>query len=286
MISKEIVFEHIHLILFFGILAALSHWFSKTRGFFSLPKARFPEKLCRVQGKHVVFAFGIYLFTALFVAPTLARLFFSKKLPALETAVFLQLISVSLILVFFGLFTRMEGSLLFQRIWIGEQEKPRLLRDFALGLVFWFIAFPAVVVVGECADLLIYLFFRVESYEQVAVHFLKTTLGSPLLLSLALFTIMVLAPLIEEWLFRGFLQNFLRDRFGRWPSIFLSALGFALFHLSGAQGWGNLSLALSLFSFSFYIGFIYEKQGTLLAPIGLHMAFNTISSLRILLYTN
>jgi membrane protease YdiL (CAAX protease family) len=282
--SQDLIFEHLQLILIFGLLTALAHWYAKSKGWFSFSKEAHAEPSCQIKGLQVLCAFGIYLITSLLIAPLLTRAFLMRTgFSPLVVAGFLQLSSVVIILLLFTLFTLLQGKPLMERIWFGEQKKPHLLRDFFLGIKFWFIAFPLVVVIGQLSDLLIYALFRVESYEQVAVRFLKTTLDSPVLLVFALLIILAIAPIIEEWLFRGFLQGFFRDRFGKKTAIFLSSLCFSLFHLSGSQGWGNISLALSLFTFSFYLGFLYERQGTLLAPIGLHMAFNTVSSIRILL---
>ncbi len=153
--------------------------------------------------------------------------------------------------------------------------------DLFLGALAWFLAFPAVAAIGQVCDLLIYWLFNVESYEQVAVRFLRMSLGSSYLLPVALLTILVLAPVIEEWLFRGFLQTWFKQHLGRKAAILLTSLAFALFHLSASQGMGNIPLATSLFLFACYLGFLYEKQGSLFAPIGLHMAFNAVSSLRI-----
>ena len=137
-------------------------------------------------------------------------------------------------------------------------------------------------VVGQTADLLLYVLFGFEGYEQVAVQYLKMTLTSPLLLSVALFTVIITAPVIEEFLFRGFLQNYLKRYLGKKAAILSSSLCFALFHLAPSQGLGNISLAISLFIFACFLGFIYERQKSLFASIGLHMTFNLVSTLRIL----
>ena len=58
---------------------------------------------------------------------------------------------------------------------------------------------------------------------------------------------------------------------------------FALFHFSSLQGVGNVSLILTLLVFGGFLGFIYERQSSLFASIGLHMTFNVASTLRILI---
>lgn len=158
-----------------------------------------------------------------------------------------------------------------------------ILYDFGLGWAVWFISFPAVAAIGELGDLLIYLFFKVEHYEQVAVRFLKMALTEPSVLIIAFLLIVFIAPAIEEFLFRGVLQNYFKRHVGSKAAILLSALCFAAFHFAPSQHAGNIPLLLSLFTFACFLGFLYEKQCSLFAPIGLHMAFNTISALRILI---
>jgi membrane protease YdiL (CAAX protease family) len=96
-------------------------------------------------------------------------------------------------------------------------------------------------------------------------------------------SVVIFAPIIEEFLFRGCLQNYLKLHFGTKAAIQLSALCFALFHLTPSQGIGNFSLAVSLFLLGLFLGFLYEKQNSLFASVGLHMTFNTVSALRIIM---
>jgi membrane protease YdiL (CAAX protease family) len=67
-------------------------------------------------------------------------------------------------------------------------------------------------------------------------------------------------------------------------AIIFSALCFSLFHLAPSQGIGNISLVASLFLFALFLGFIYERQASLFASIGLHMTFNAVSTVRILFF--
>ncbi|MFI5334114.1 MAG: CPBP family intramembrane glutamic endopeptidase [Chlamydiales bacterium] len=287
-ISHEILFEHLHLILLFGFFGLLLNWIAKRNGFFILPlqEDRPPFHL---RGMQVIAPFGIYLLVSLLLAPVVVRttsVLFATKVQAdpMFFAGMLQLSSLIVILGGLTLYASKQDRGTMRNIWMrGEMSKSRFISDLFLGALTWVIAFPLVVLIAQICDLLLYLFFGVESYEQVAVRFMKTALGSPPLLTAALLTIIVAAPIIEEWLFRGFLQTFFRKYLGTKAAILLSAFSFALFHLSTSQGWGNVSLALSLFTFACYLGFIYERQRSLFAPISLHMTFNTVSALRILL---
>jgi membrane protease YdiL (CAAX protease family) len=66
-------------------------------------------------------------------------------------------------------------------------------------------------------------------------------------------------------------------------AIVFSSICFSAFHFSFSQGIGNISLLFSLFVFALFLGFIYERQGSLFASISLHMTLNIVSVARILL---
>ena len=104
------------------------------------------------------------------------------------------------------------------------------------------------------------------------------------MLAVALFTILIAAPIIEEFLFRGCLMTYLKRYMPPKGAITLSALCFSLFHFAPSQGFGNISLVASLFVLALFLGFIYERQASLFASIGLHMTFNAVSTFRILFF--
>jgi hypothetical protein len=157
-----------------------------------------------------------------------------------------------------------------------------ILRDLETGLIFWFLAIPVVTSVTYFAELLTSLIATPTNKEQVAVRFLKESLGNPLTSSVAFFSIIIAAPLFEEFLFRGILLSYLRTKLGVYSSIFLSALIFSLFHFSPSQSIENISLLLTLFVFGSYLGFVYLKTRSLYASILLHVTFNSISVIRII----
>lgn len=161
-------------------------------------------------------------------------------------------------------------------------EKKAWHKDLGIGVISWLVSFPVVALVGALGDAAIAYFFNVQEYEQVAVRFIKKVAPYPGYLYLILFSVMIAAPLIEEFLFRGCLQNWLKKRLGFTPGLILTALSFALFHMSASQGAGNIPLFLSLLVLGLFLGFLYERQGSLFAPIGLHVAFNALSALRLI----
>ncbi len=269
----------VFLVALFGIAA---NWLAYKKGFYKLTPTAAPI----VFLKNIIAVFAIYLAMMYLVAPFVGNILFTLSRPMPPPAAmlsFLQFLLMSVMILLFYWYSQSLGKGFFRPVWKNYSAlnaKPVYV-DIGLGMLTWILSFPVVVVVGELMDMFIYLTFGVENYEQVAVRYLKTTLGSPSQLLFALLTILVLAPAIEEFLFRGCLQTFFKRHLGTKSAILLSSLCFALFHFATSQGVGNISLIISLFVFACFLGFIYERQSSLFASIGLHMTFNLASAVRI-----
>lgn len=284
-------FDYFQTIFFFGLLGVVFVWVAKSYGLFHLPPAR-DKRTNPVKLSTLLVCFVIYLGITMLIAPVLAKgietsyAFFSHK--DVPTSVFsiLQLILLLAIFGLFYLYCNAQGPHVFQWIWKDQSIPHRKSAgtDFLMGILLWIVSFPLVVAIGQLVDMLLTLFFQFEGYEQVAVRYLKTTLESPLPLTLALFTILIAAPIIEEFLFRGLLQSYLKKHMIPKKAIVLSALCFSLFHYAPSQGIGNISLVATLFLFALFLGFIYERQASLFASVGLHMTFNAVSTFRILFF--
>jgi len=107
----------------------------------------------------------------------------------------------------------------------------------------------------------------------------------PLRILIYITTIMV-APVLEEMLFRGMFQtmirSFLESRFSNieyrnraWLSILISSGLFAMVH-ANAGHWP------ALFILSLCMGYSYEKSGSLFRPIFIHSFFNSIAIISVL----
>lgn len=286
--------DYLHSIILFGIIAAILLWIAKSRGYFALPYSVGKEKPSHVNFKTVFAVFAIYLGMTMLVAPMAAYLVNTtyttilKRKPPLVAIGWVQLFALAGIFLLFYLFSLSQGVEKFKKIWKDwsiPHPKP-VLTDVLMGVVSWFIAFPLVIAVGQLTDMLLYYFFGFQNYEQVAVHYLKKALHSPPMLVVALFTILLAAPVIEEFIFRGCLQTFFKRYMSPVKAILVTALCFALFHFAPSQGVGNISLVATLFTFAFFLGFIYERQASLFASIALHMTFNFVSTMRIIFFND
>ncbi len=86
----------------------------------------------------------------------------------------------------------------------------------------------------------------------------------------------LIVPIAEELLFRGVCFRALRGAFSIRAAIVLQALLFAGFH-------GNMLQVLYVFPVAIVLGLVYEWSGSLVAPILLHIAFNSANELVALL---
>jgi membrane protease YdiL (CAAX protease family) len=81
----------------------------------------------------------------------------------------------------------------------------------------------------------------------------------------------VIAPVVEEMLFRGLIQTTVRSYSRRpWLAIAITAALFAGVHANGTHWPALFVLALGL-------GYSYEKSGSLFRPIFMHALFNGIT---------
>ena len=85
------------------------------------------------------------------------------------------------------------------------------------------------------------------------------------------FVAVVVAPLIEETIFRGLFQTTLRSYLGRpWVAIIVTSVLFTAVH-------ENLTHWPALFVLALGMGYSYEKTGSLWRPIFMHAIFNGMS---------
>jgi membrane protease YdiL (CAAX protease family) len=97
-------------------------------------------------------------------------------------------------------------------------------------------------------------------------------------------TVIVIAPFSEELLFRGMLFRSLRARMAFPVAAGISAVAFGAVHwVPGAQ-WQNATLLVSVMcSVGFGLAYLYERRGTIVAPMAAHATFNVIGFVAIVL---
>jgi uncharacterized protein len=90
---------------------------------------------------------------------------------------------------------------------------------------------------------------------------------------LAIVAAVVMAPLVEEVVFRGVLFQGLKRRIGLWPGALVSALLFAVVHVEVQQPLYSSAFVLLGVLFAWTM----HRFGSLLVPIVAHAAFNAVS---------
>ena len=146
-----------------------------------------------------------------------------------------------------------------------------------LGLFFFnkSIFFKSVLLLGLFL-LLEEIYMRVLVID-VPVSFLKFVLSEPLILGVI--TTILIAPILEEFIFRGFLFSQLRITLGNWGAISLSSLAWTSLHFQY-----ELKILFILFVFGLFLGFLRWKSNSLFLVMALHAVNNLVALITAYLY--
>ena len=112
------------------------------------------------------------------------------------------------------------------------------------------------------------IYMRVLEID-VPVSFLKFMLSDPLILGVI--TTILVAPILEEFIFRGFLFSQLKISLGNWAAISLSSLAWSLMHFQY-----EVKILAVLFVLGLFLGFFRWKYNSLFLVIILHAANNLV----------
>ncbi|MBI1856650.1 CPBP family intramembrane metalloprotease [Candidatus Saccharibacteria bacterium] len=112
--------------------------------------------------------------------------------------------------------------------------------------------------------------------QKQQLGFSTATTGPGLIL--IFISLVVLPPLVEELLMRGFLYTGLRARLHKMPSAIITSIVFAVGHLQWGSGNALLwTAAIDTFILSMVLVYLRERTGGLGASIGLHMIKNCVA---------
>lgn len=98
----------------------------------------------------------------------------------------------------------------------------------------------------------------------------------PLALIVIALAAVLLAPVIEEVLFRGVVLQGLMPRLGFWPAALLSSLGFGLFHATGT-GVEAVPIVVATGVFGLGLCLLARRTGRLGPGIGVHALRNAVA---------
>lgn len=123
-------------------------------------------------------------------------------------------------------------------------------------------AIPAVLL----AQLVVAHFFVPNPQPQEIIKFLLHESGLRERI-VVIFVAVVVAPVAEETIFRGYLYGIVRQFGGRWCAIGITSVLFAAIHV-------HLPSLVALFLLAIALGLVYEHTKSLWAPIFMHATFN------------
>jgi len=258
---------------FIGALGIIVGW---RQGFFHRFQA---SSIPAIRGKDVFRGFCYFLFIELLLAPAVVILAAKVFGVDMSDNMGTQMKGLLYLLITIGGFIGV--SLAFfelpaqQRSEIWSQDDVSWLWQVCIGISAFLISYPVVLAFSQAVSIAIWHFFQSSFVEQAAVVHFRALLDYPFLFLPTAFSVIILVPITEEYLFRGLLQGWLKRKFHHTAAaIVVSSIIFALFHFSVDYGITNIELLTSLFLLSCMLGYIYERQRSLWAPIGLHSVFN------------
>jgi membrane protease YdiL (CAAX protease family) len=172
--------------------------------------------------------------------------------------------AVPLLFMLLGTFTRRRRGL--ETLGFTSRHFTRGLSPALAGVVF------ILPVVGWAAILADWL-MRKYQIQHPMKHELLTIMDqapSPLLKVLIAIGAIIVAPLFEEFIFRGHLQTLL-SRVTRmpWLAVIITSVLFSLVH--------HWSIWLPIFTLSVCLGYMYERTGNLWVSVLMHAMFNGFS---------
>ena len=283
-LAAEKISSHLSATAWFGAIAILTSFLAFRWGFF---KYKDKKQHVTISTASMVELFLLFLVISL-IGPFLLRhivmaIAKGMSVPSSDIRFFLmttlQIGSEILLLLLIGLYAFAHNRIDMRRIF--KLSKSSVWKDLGIGAAAWIVSFPAVAAIDGLFESINLYFFKTIGPPQIAVEFIRA-LAKSSYLWLGLLITVIIAPFIEEFIFRGCIQTYLRNRMTRMKAIVGSSILFSIVHFAPSQGVGNIPLLVSIFAFGLYLGFIYERQGSLFASFALHATFNALSLVRIL----
>lgn len=279
--------ESVETLLSAGGFVAAATIVAWALGFFRLPAHSSKNDINFLSA---IGAFILYFLVQLFLVPifVLGYLFLTEtslpdnlgKILSATDVGWISLTSIILSTIAVCLYSVLLSPSKRDSVWDGgETSLWHKVKSIAIGAISWLFVYPWVIVVAQIVTILFILHMQEMPpiIDQEMVRHLKEIAEDRPLFYGTIAAVILLVPIAEEVLFRGFLQNFFKKHLGIFASIFLTSALFASLHYSIGQGFANWQIVLSLFLVSLFLGYLYERQQTLWAPIALHIAINGVS---------
>jgi membrane protease YdiL (CAAX protease family) len=133
------------------------------------------------------------------------------------------------------------------------------------------IYFIALIIVSSIAG----MFLGVDINQEQEIGFNQVYGSTGLILTFI--SLVVIPPIVEEILFRGFLFTGLRTKLKFWQATAITSVLFAIPHLFASSHGLLWVAAIDTFILSLFLCYIRERTGNLWAPIALHAMKNGVA---------
>ena len=144
----------------------------------------------------------------------------------------------------------------------------RFWKDIWIGIAGYVAVLP-IFILTLLALLALIQFLSFEPPPHPLVEVFLEEEHSPLVIAYSIFLACVVGPVFEEIFFRGFFYPALKKRWGVAWGLVLSSVFFSAIHQ-------NLFAFLPVFVLGLCLGYLYEKRGSLLSAIALHIVHNSV----------
>ncbi len=138
--------------------------------------------------------------------------------------------------------------------------------DVKTGLKHYLIVLPVIIASGFVVDFALRA-FGIEPEQQDIINNVLSEDSLGVLAFMVFFGVLA-APIVEELIFRGFLQSAVRITCDKLQTVLTSGFVFALIH------W-NAHVFLQIFILGLLLAYLFEITGSLVAPITVHICHNT-----------
>jgi membrane protease YdiL (CAAX protease family) len=229
------------LFTFYGWLA----WRSNAHAILSAQPFGMPDALCA----------GIL---ALWMISVISHGFDAPQTISLEAILANSILYGTLILAIFGVIGLQKKS----AIAIFALQPSLFLRAATTGLLWLVISYPLILATQAAVQ---QFSGRVDDSQLIVRYFLEHPDWKHR--AAVILMAVVVAPIAEEVIFRGYFYGVIRRYGGRIPALLISSLLFAAIHI-------HLPSVPGLFLLAIILCLLYERTGSLWAPIALHAAFN------------
>ena len=178
------------------------------------------------------------------------------------------------VVIIFGLIAAAIVQLFLMWLYLRKQGRMAILglNSFGKLPLRQATALAVVVIMAAMAFNYIYATYIIPGVgmQEEMAKILASIPRTPVNITAIFFAIAIAAPIVEELLFRGMLQNAVGKYVPFWAAILLSSFLFAVVHM-------QLYAIPGLMSLSIAFGYLYHRTGSLRTNIILHMANNAFA---------